>query len=586
MVGSRSVVLVAARFPLAVGVVEWPGGAAATLVVKRTFDLVAHGAAPPSSEQSPLRVDAIDASGRLLFPTDFAPLKSACDVGVVGTVLAESRGPVRIVAGPVRVQAAQPAGLAPRAGVGTCGDPTEAPSGDWATPGFDPDPFQWSRAELRSPPATFPLHMVVDLGPDRFRTRIAGPAPEALLLDVRGWNAPEFLALRADGLAFDLARRRVEVVWRATVKLIAGAEPLLVVEASAPLRQWKPREMLEWPRADALEPRLLRRAALQASLAPASSRVTLTHAADEDLVDDGTTTMDLSIEALPPRAPSRVARPPSGEEAVRIQPLGHDDIDRCMDLAERVAWPRERAKWELIFSLGPGFGVVGPGGALSAMVAFPRHEGISFVAMMAVDPREQGKGLGRALLDRAMHEVGQPLMLYATEEGRPLYERLGFREVDRATKHFGTPRPRLASSERNPVRPATPQDHEAIIDADARGYGVRRSALVRALLARAERVVVDDRGGFAIRWSNGHVAVVGPVAAASEDAAIALVDGATEGAAGGVRIDVALGSPRVAAHVRARGLETLGESPLMTWKLGALPGDRATYHALALQAFG
>jgi GNAT superfamily N-acetyltransferase len=271
---------------------------------------------------------------------------------------------------------------------------------------------------------------------------------------------------------------------------------------------------------------------------------------------------------------------------VEIEPLGSTDIERCMDLAERVGWPREPSKWELILSLGPGFGVVASDGALSAMVAFPRHEGASFVAMMAVDPREQGRGLGRSLLEHAMRAVGEPLMLYATEQGRPLYERLGFREVDRATKHFGVPVGRPAPRVAGDVRSATPEDHAAIEDADARGYGVRRTSLVRALLARAERTVVDDRGGFAIRWSNGHVAVVGPVVAASEDRAIALIDSAVVGAAGGVRVDVAIRSPRVDAHVVARGLESHGESPLMTWDQGPLLGERATYHALALQAFG
>jgi len=268
------------------------------------------------------------------------------------------------------------------------------------------------------------------------------------------------------------------------------------------------------------------------------------------------------------------------------EPLGSADVERCMDLAERVGWPRERAKWEMIFALGPGFGIVGAGGALSAMVAFPRHEGASFVAMMAVDPAAQGRGLGRALLGQAMRRPGQPLMLYATEEGRPLYERLGFREVDRASKHVGIPTLPSGWTAPGAVRVATSSDHAAVVESDARGFGVRRASLLQLLSSRAERTVVDAHGGFAIRWSNGHVAVVGPIVARSEDAAIALCDAAIVGAPGMVRVDVPVGSPRVAEHVRSLGLIDLGVSPLMTWDQGPLPGARASYHALALQAFG
>ena len=71
-----------------------------------------------------------------------------------------------------------------------------------------------------------------------------------------------------------------------------------------------------------------------------------------------------------------------------------------------------------------------------------------------------------------------------------------------------------------------------------------------------------------------------------DQAAIALCDAALADRQARVRIDVARGSPRLQAHVQRLGLADLGYGPLMTWPDARLPGERARYHALALQAFG
>lgn len=120
-----------------------------------------------------------------------------------------------------------------------------------------------------------------------------------------------------------------------------------------------------------------------------------------------------------------------------IRALEPRDTERCMDLAERVGWPREPAKWSMLFALGPGYGTDAEDEGLSAMVMMPKLGGLTFVAMMVVAPEVRGRGLGRRLLEHALASARAPVGLYATEMGRPLYERLGFVEVDRVSKHMG-----------------------------------------------------------------------------------------------------------------------------------------------------
>lgn len=267
----------------------------------------------------------------------------------------------------------------------------------------------------------------------------------------------------------------------------------------------------------------------------------------------------------------------------RFSQLGLEDVPRCLDLSEAVGWPRETEKWRLLLTLGQGFGAFDELGALQAVVTMPEHDGATFVAMMLVHPSQQGRGLGRALLEHARAKVPSPLMLYATPAGRPLYEKLGFVAVDAASKHIGVPERTQA--------PAGVSVHGVevlpeLVALDAEAYGVPRGRLFSALTPLVRRVVRDDDGGFALRWFNGELDVVGPVIARDEAAAIALIDGALEGVVGRARIDVSERSRAVAGHVVSRGLFELAKAPLMTWPERFLPGDRTRYHAIVLQAFG
>jgi GNAT superfamily N-acetyltransferase len=260
---------------------------------------------------------------------------------------------------------------------------------------------------------------------------------------------------------------------------------------------------------------------------------------------------------------------------VNIDTLSLDDLERCMDLAEQVGWPREHVKWNLLLSLGRGYGTR-DGDALSSMVVITPHDEGSFVAMMVVDPARQGTGLGRVLLEHALEEAPTPVMLYATPAGRPLYEKLGFVEVDRVRKMSGW----LVAEESYAATP----DRDAILELDARAFGIRRTRVMSALLEVADHVV--QRDGFALRFNNGAINVIGPVVAPREEAAIELINAVIAGVSGRTRIDVAESSPKVIAHMQSLGFEDHGPAPFMTYPQADLRGARRSYHAIALQAFG
>ncbi len=122
---------------------------------------------------------------------------------------------------------------------------------------------------------------------------------------------------------------------------------------------------------------------------------------------------------------------------------------------------------------------------------------------------------GRRLLEHALGASRPPFALYVTALGRPRYERLGFVEIDRVTKQIGRPRPAMLESLRrsSPIRDAGPADFEAILGRDRVTFGADRTRLLGRILAGDHHTVIDDRGGFAIRWSNRHLDIVGPIVA-------------------------------------------------------------------------
>ena len=115
-----------------------------------------------------------------------------------------------------------------------------------------------------------------------------------------------------------------------------------------------------------------------------------------------------------------------------IRRLTIDDLTGCLELAANRDWPREEHKWRLLFDVGEVYGIVEPGAGVVATTIVTRYGGGAAISMVLVAARHERKGLGGRLMRHALERSGDgAVMLYATEFGRPLYERLGFEDVAR-----------------------------------------------------------------------------------------------------------------------------------------------------------
>jgi GNAT superfamily N-acetyltransferase len=305
--------------------------------------------------------------------------------------------------------------------------------------------------------------------------------------------------------------------------------------------------------------------------------------------------------------PIRSETVPSDSNGVPFPPvrrLGPDDLRHCVRLSVDRGWLPEKAKWSLMLEVSEVFGIDAPDGgdgadgagsgdgALAGAVVLTRYGAdLASVGMMLVAARYGRRGLGRALMEHLLAEAGDvTVTLFATDLGKPLYDKLGFRTIRRSAAFTGpfraepaktteTAATRTADNSKMRTRPATAADMASIIDVDKAAFGADRSRLLRRLPAFAGQFLVLETGrgvaGFAAAWQNHTSTVIGPVVAPDGAAARRLIGDLAARVRGQVRLDLDPDRPELPAWAIRHGLQPAGLNAVMAYGDRPPPGDPA-----------
>lgn len=259
------------------------------------------------------------------------------------------------------------------------------------------------------------------------------------------------------------------------------------------------------------------------------------------------------------------------------------DLDDCGRLAKDRGWLPEPHKWALLFEVGEVYGVDAPDGdGLASTTVLTRYGADHAVISMVLTASRYGRrGLARGLMEHVLARAGDRVVsLHATENGRPLYETLGFRTVGRVAKRTGVFRGEPSGR----TRAATEADLGEIVALDAELFGTDRSALLRRMFAFGEQVRIAE-GGFGHCWRNDDNVVVGPVVAREEETARALIADLALHVGGEVRLDLDLAKDDLVRWAAAHGIGSPWEVSLMV-RGGEPPGDRSRQYLPFMQALG
>src|SRR5262249_41127123 len=129
-----------------------------------------------------------------------------------------------------------------------------------------------------------------------------------------------------------------------------------------------------------------------------------------------------------------------------------------------------------------------------------RFGSVAWIAMMLVDERFRGRGVGRALMVRALNELDArevgSIRLDATPLGQPLYEALGFVTEASFTRYQGMlTQFSDKDSEPFPVKSSTMVEAVAALDRDV--TGTDRGRLLQRLVEENPgtlRIVAEGQG--------------------------------------------------------------------------------------------
>ena len=207
-----------------------------------------------------------------------------------------------------------------------------------------------------------------------------------------------------------------------------------------------------------------------------------------------------------------------------VRALASADIPSALELSTAAKWNQTPEDWLRVLQLAPdGFRCVEAAGKIAATASLlPYGTRLAWIGMVLTRAEHRRQGYARELVEdlivRAEAKKIRTLKLDATDEGRPLYEKLGF-VVEEMVERWGL------SAHPAAVRGARDADSaqmsDELFDLDEAAFGVSRKALLKSLMESGR--CSASRRGYLLSRPGTKAQYLGPCVAASETEAGSLI---------------------------------------------------------------
>ena len=200
------------------------------------------------------------------------------------------------------------------------------------------------------------------------------------------------------------------------------------------------------------------------------------------------------------------------------------DLPSAMGLSISANWNQTAEDWRRMMRLSPdGCRCIENEGRIVATATRLNYgDQLSWIGMVLTRPDERRKGYARRLIEDAIAsskmERIPTLKLDATEQGRPLYESLGFiveQTIERWERRGEAPRSTTAAYAR--------RIPDELLREDTKAFGVSRQSLLQDLSASGNCVVGSH--GYILSRAGRMAHYLGPCVATSASAARELIEG-------------------------------------------------------------
>ncbi|MED3178876.1 GNAT family N-acetyltransferase [Bacillus thuringiensis] len=284
------------------------------------------------------------------------------------------------------------------------------------------------------------------------------------------------------------------------------------------------------------------------------------------------------------------------ELEIRLERLREEQIGDIVSLSSYIGWDYNREEVETIFNSGIVYGVWNERKELIASAAIILYgEALASIGMVIVHPDYKGRGIGRVITNSCMNSVSAqtPIMLIATDEGKPLYEKLGFRVVSYVSKYICNSynaNHKCAENEEY-MMVYRESDLEGIIKIDEGAFGTSRNEFLKQRIMQSERCVVvkdtkEDVVGYGISIQTSENKIIGPVVAKNNAMAMRIVHDLARGHNGKLRMDVPEGKNGFMKELEIAGFKKVNTPPIMMKNSNRLLKRNGELYSIAAQIFG
>ncbi|MDQ6627203.1 MAG: hypothetical protein M3Z29_01935 [Pseudomonadota bacterium] len=275
--------------------------------------------------------------------------------------------------------------------------------------------------------------------------------------------------------------------------------------------------------------------------------------------------------------------------------LTQGDVGRGLALSDAAGWNQTAEDWALFIAAGRALGIRDGSGLLVATAATLHYGARAWISLVLVDAAARHRGLASGLMRRCIAVIeadGAIPCLDATPAGASVYRTIGFLpgfEFERwqsngtcaATTDQGEAKARWPGLE---AKSASTLDSIAKLDREA--SGLERRSVLASLLGRPETRawLAADGKGFVIAREGRRAWQIGPLVAADDAQAIALLDSAVadlqtapagsapaslDPAPRAILIDVPTQRRSITGPLAQRGF--VSQRPFVRMALGAVP---------------
>ncbi|GAB6417896.1 GNAT family N-acetyltransferase [Bacillus luti] len=282
--------------------------------------------------------------------------------------------------------------------------------------------------------------------------------------------------------------------------------------------------------------------------------------------------------------------------AYSVERLREEKIGDIVSLSSYIGWDYNREEIETIFNAGIVYGVWNERKELIASAAIILYrEKLASIGMVIVHPDYKGRGIGKIITDACVKSVSAhtPIMLIATDEGKPLYEKLGFRAVSYVSKYicnsYNTNH-KCAEDEQY-IMDYEEGDLEEIIKIDEYAFGTNRKEFLKKRIMQSEQcIVVKDKEqkvvGYGLSVQTPENKIIGPVVAKNDEMAIDIVHYLAKWHKGKLRMDVPEGKVNFMKRLENFGFQKVNMPPIMMKNSNQLLKRNNELYSIAAQIFG